>query len=115
MKNMDFFRPTWVEVDLAALRHNFVTLKKKLPPSIKMMVAVKANAYGHGLVPVSRQLVASGADYLGVACVDEGLILRDNGIKTPILNLGAFFKSDIEVLIRRDITATVTDLGLGKR
>jgi alanine racemase len=104
-----FYRPTWVEVDLAALRANFLTLKKRLPPGTKTMVAVKANAYGHGLVPVSKKLVASGVDYLGVACVDEGLILRRHGVKTPILNLGAFLKADVRAMLTYDISATVAD------
>jgi len=114
MIKFKFYRPTWVEVDLSALKANFATLKKRLPPGIKTMVAVKANAYGHGLVPVSRKLVSCGADYLGVACVDEALILRQSGIKTPILNLGAFLKTDVKAMITWDISATVVDWASAK-
>ena len=110
----DFYRPTWVEVDLNALKANFTALKKRLPSGTKTMVAVKANAYGHGLVPVSKKLVSCGADYLGVACVDEALILRQSGIKMPILNLGAFLKADVKAMVTWDISATVADWASAK-
>jgi alanine racemase len=114
MLNKSFYRPTWVEVDLSALKANFAALKKRLPSGTKVMVAVKANAYGHGLVPVSKKLVSCGVDYLGVACVDEALILRQSGIKTPILNLGAFLKDDVKTMITQDISATVVDWASAK-
>lgn len=78
------------------------------------MVAVKANAYGHGIVEVSKKLAQCGVDCLGVACVDEALILRKNLVKKPILNLGAFLKGDIEAIVENDITATVADLKMAK-
>ena len=109
MEKSLFYRQTWVEIDLSAVGRNYRTLKKALPEGTKMMVAVKANAYGHGIVEVSRKLVACGADYLGVACLDEALTLRKNLIHTPVLNLGAFLKSDAAALIDNDVTATVTD------
>jgi alanine racemase len=111
----NFFRQTWVEIDLCAIRYNYLALKKYLPQGTKMMAAVKANAYGHGIVEVSRKLVECGIDYLGVACVDEALILRENRIRIPVLNLGAFLKNDLAALVENDITATVTDLDLAKR
>jgi alanine racemase len=104
-----------VEVDLGALRRNYRVLKKGLVPGTRVMVAVKANAYGHGLVEVARALVSTGVDYLGVACVDEGIVLRRNGVRVPILNLGAFFPGDIEPLLKYDIAATVTDISLAQR
>ncbi len=103
-------RPTWVEVDLGALRHNYRVLKRRLAPGTKVMVAVKANAYGHGVVEVSRALVEAGVDYLGVACVDEGIVLRRGGVHAPILNLGAFFPQEVAPMLRYDIAATVTDI-----
>jgi len=110
-----FYRPTWVEVDLGALGHNYRVLKRRLAPGTKMMVAVKANAYGHGLVEVSRALVDAGVDYLGVACVDEGIVLRRSGVRAPILNLGAFFVQEIKPMLRHDIAATVTDSAMARR
>jgi len=101
-------------VDLGALRHNYRALKRRLARGTKMMVAVKANAYGHGLVEVSRALVEAGVDYLGVACVEEGIVLRRSGLRVPILDLGAFFPQDILPMLRYDIAATVTDIGMAR-
>lgn len=113
--NNKTYRPTWVEVDLAAVEENYRSLRRKLPSGVKMMAAVKANAYGHGIVEVSQKLSACGVDYLGVASVDEALTLRKSLIKIPILNLGAFLKSDIEILLENDVTATVADFDLARR
>jgi len=109
MKKTSFYRQTWVEIDLAAVGRNYRTLKKSLPAGTKIMAAVKANAYGHGIVEVSRKLVSCGVDYLGVACLDEALSLRKNLVRAPILSLGAFLKNDVEAMIENDVTATVTD------
>jgi len=108
-------RPTWVEVDLGAVRYNFRTLKKRLAPGTQVMAAVKANAYGHGLLEVARALAACGVDHLGVACVDEGIVLRRGGVRVPILNLGALFPQDIGPLLKYDIAATVTDSARTRR
>ncbi len=109
---MNFYRPTWVEVNLCAIKDNYLTLKKGLPDGTKILAAVKANAYGHGIVEVSRKLIECGIDYLGVASVDEALVLRKNLIHKPILNLGAFLKNDIEAIVENDITASVSDLSI---
>lgn len=81
---IEVFRPTRVEVDLDAVRHNVSVLK---PAEADLMAVVKANAYGHGDVPVARAAVEGGATWLGVALVEEGLRLRAAGIETPILVL----------------------------
>jgi alanine racemase len=78
------FRPTVAEVDLAAVRRNAETLR---PPGAELMAVVKADAYGHGDVPVARAALAAGASWLGVALVEEGLRLREAGIGAPILLL----------------------------
>jgi alanine racemase len=81
-------RPTWVEVDLDAIRHNVRTLK---PAGVELMAVVKANAYGHGDVAVARAAVEAGATWLGVALVEEGLALRQAGLAgVPILVLSEF-------------------------
>ncbi|NTV53111.1 MAG: hypothetical protein HGA76_08895, partial [Candidatus Firestonebacteria bacterium] len=64
-------RPTWVEVDLAAVRHNARQVRRLIGPRVKLLAVVKANAYGHGAVPCSRALLAAGAEVLGVATVEE--------------------------------------------
>lgn len=115
MKRGDFFRQTWVEVDLAALEDNYRLIRGTLAPQTKIMAAVKANAYGHGILEVSRKLISCGVDYLGVACIDEALILRKGGIEAPLLDLGAFLKGDLEAIVRYDLTATVTDLRLARQ
>jgi len=115
MKNTNFYRQTWVQIDLAAVKNNYGVLKQRLPAHTKMMVAVKANAYGHGIVEISRKLIECGVDYLGVACLDEALVLRKDSITKPILMLGAFLKGDAEAIVENDVTATVTDLDLARR
>ena len=74
-------------VDLGALHHNYLTLRRRLDPGTKMLAVVKADAYGHGLLPAARTLAAAGADYLGVASLEEGLTLRREGLDLPILLL----------------------------
>ncbi|MFH0913552.1 MAG: alanine racemase [Candidatus Omnitrophota bacterium] len=103
------YRPTWAEVDLDNLVYNFKQIKKILAPQVKTMVCVKADAYGHGLIPVSKRLAASGVDYLGVASIDEGISLRKAGIKLPILILGLILKKDIPPLFRYKLSITVCD------
>lgn len=84
---MSGMRQTWVEVDLDAIRHNVRTLK---PEGTELMAVVKADAYGHGDVAVARAALEAGADWIGVALVEEGLRLRDAGIQAPILVLSEF-------------------------
>ena len=78
---------TWAEIDLDALAHNY-RLLRGLAPQAKFLGLVKANAYGHGAVPVAKKLEALGADMLAVACLDEAVELREAGIVIPILCLG---------------------------
>jgi alanine racemase len=81
------FRPTRVEIDLDAIRHNVRSLK---PAAAELMAVVKANAYGHGDTAVARAALEAGATWLGVALVEEGIGLRDAGIDAPILILSEF-------------------------
>jgi len=106
------YRPTWAEVNLENLGYNFRQIKKMLGPGIKIMVTVKADAYGHGLVNVSRKLISCGVDYLGVASIDEGINLRQAGIEFPVLILGMILKSDIAPLFKYNLTPTVCDTQL---
>ena len=79
----------WVEIDLAALAHNVSQLKSLLSPATAMLAVVKADAYGHGAITVAQTVLQSGASWLGVATVLEGIELREAGIEAPILILGA--------------------------
>ncbi|OIO36529.1 MAG: alanine racemase [Candidatus Omnitrophica bacterium CG1_02_44_16] len=114
MHKPSFFRQTWVEVDLQALASNYRFLKSMLPKGTKVMAAVKANAYGHGIVEVSRKLIECGIDYLGVACIDEALALRKHFAREPILNLGVFLRQDIGTVLKNNITVTVANLNAAK-
>ncbi|MBW4564299.1 MAG: alanine racemase [Mojavia pulchra JT2-VF2] len=84
-----FSQRAWVEIDLAALSHNVQQLVGFLSPRTQLMAVVKADAYGHGAVTVAQTVLQSGASWLGVATVPEGIQLREAGIKAPILILGA--------------------------
>lgn len=79
----------WVEIDLSALSHNVRTFKQRLAPETSLLAVVKADAYGHGAVMVARTALAAGATWLGVATVPEGVELRQAGITSPILVMGA--------------------------
>ena len=89
-----FSQRAWVEVDLEALSHNVRQLRKFLSPHTQLMAVVKADAYGHGAVTVAQTALQSGASWLGVATVPEGIQLREAGIKAPILILGATYTSE---------------------
>jgi alanine racemase len=78
-------------VHLSRLDENYRLIRSKLSPSVRLLCVVKANAYGHGAVAIARRLEDIGADYLGVATVDEGLELRRSGIRAPILVMGGLF------------------------
>ncbi|MBX6394845.1 MAG: alanine racemase, partial [Alicyclobacillaceae bacterium] len=78
---------TWAEVDLSAVRHN-VKVFRSLASGARLMAVVKADAYGHGSVEVAKAALEAGAEWLGVARVEEGLALRRAGIRSPILLLG---------------------------
>src|SRR3989338_864328 len=81
------FRPTVAEIDLSALEFNVAQLQKKIGPQVSMMAIVKANAYGHGDVLISQRLEKLKIPFLAVAYIEEGIRLRDYGIKTPIVIL----------------------------
>ena len=103
---------TWAEIDLDALAHNY-RLLRGLAPQAKFLGLVKANAYGHGAVPVAKKLEALGADMLAVACLDEAIELRQAGIVIPILCLGQTPPELVPELLEYDITQTVGDLETG--
>lgn len=101
-------RRTWAEIDLDALAHNYHTLRKHVGENVKFLGVVKADAYGHGSVQVSKRLQELGADYLAVSSIDEAMELRVNGITMPILILGHTPKEQVENLIEYKITQAVT-------
>lgn len=104
---------TWAEIDLSALKHNFDAARRHLPPSMKLLVVLKANSYGHGAVRIGR-LLEGRADYFAVAFTDEALELRHAGLETPILLLGHVPYSDFPMMVKYGITATMDDPGEAK-
>ncbi|TMV50995.1 alanine racemase [Paenibacillus mesophilus] len=102
-----FYRPTWVEVSLDALRHNIQAFRQALPADMNLMAVVKADAYGHGAVKVAQEALACGVGYIGVAFLDEGLELRRSGVTAPILVLGYTPPEGIAPAVEHDITLTV--------
>lgn len=101
---------TWAEINLPSLEHNYRTLRALLPRDCRFLGVVKADAYGHGAVPIARRLEELGADYLAVACLDEAVRLRRAGIGLPILILGCTPPQDAKVLLDMNLTQTVGDL-----
>ena len=98
---------TWLEIDLDAIEHNVREIRRVLPEGCRFLGVVKADAYGHGAVPVARRLERCGAAYLAVACLEEALALREAGITLPILILGATEAGDAAVMARQNITAAL--------
>lgn len=108
-------RPTWAEINLNNLAFNFQSIKRFVGKEIKYMAVVKADAYGHGSVFCSKKLEAAGIDWLGVALPEEGLELRESGVKTPILCLGSFWAGQENLLLKNDITPVVFNLQIAER
>ncbi len=101
-------RPTRIRVSLDAIGHNLAAIRDHV--RVPVMAIVKANAYGHGLVPVARYLQAQGVEQLGVALVEEGLALREAGITVPILVLGGIFGPQVAQYIEHDLEITVSSI-----
>lgn len=101
-------RPTYAEVNLTHIDENLEAIRSKVMPS-KVMLILKANAYGHGLKDVALHL-ADRVDYIGVAVLEEGVYLRQIGIKTPILVMGGVWNSQIPQYIQNDLTLTASSV-----
>ena len=102
-------RPTLVEVNLTRLTENFNLIRQQVAPA-KIMAILKANAYGHGMVEVARHVVANGADYLGVAVLEEGILLREQGIPAPILVLGGIMGNQVPLFLKHNLTLTASSV-----
>ncbi len=100
-------RPTWADIDLAALRHNLRLIRGRVGGGVRVMAVVKADAYGHGAVAVSRALAGAAVDMLGVALVEEALALREAGLAAPILVMGLAPEEDLADALAADLTLTV--------
>ena len=95
----------WIEIDLASIAWNFIQVKRHV--KVPVMAVVKANAYGHGLVEVSKTLEKAGADWLMTGKLKEAIVLREAGIRCPILNFGPFAREDCPEIVERNISQSV--------
>lgn len=103
----EFIRPVWVEIDLNALRHNLKEIRRLVGPDIDIMAVVKAEAYGHGAVEIAKTALASGANWLGVALPEEGIVLRRAGFTAPILVFGALQANQVESFVNNKLIPAV--------
>ena len=111
---MKFYRPTFAEIDLDAIRHNLEIVSHIVKGGTKILGVVKADAYGHGMQEVSKAIV-DYVDYFGVASLDEAAGLRKIGIKKPILVIGAILPEEIDGVLKFNVIQTVSDLEIPKR
>lgn len=102
-------RPTMVEINLSRLTANYHAIAHAVAPA-KVLPILKANAYGHGLLEVARHMVGLGAPYLGVAFLEEGILLREQGITAPILVLGGILGNQVPLFLRYGLTLTASSV-----
>lgn len=105
----------WIEIDLDNIMHNVGEVRQFLSPEVKVVAMVKADAYGHGAVPVARTVLAGGADMLGVTSVPEAVELRRNGIAAPLLVLGSVRPEEASAVVRRDLTPALFSFPVARR
>ncbi len=100
-------RPTFAEIDLSALRHNFKVIRTSIPRSTEILAVVKADAYGHGFMDISRELEHLGVNAFGVAFLAEGIQLRKSGIDKPVLLLGGVYPGQERKCIGYNLSTVV--------
>ncbi len=100
---------TWAEIDLDAIAHNVQAIKAFVGPNVEIIASVKANAYGHGLLPVSRTALEAGASRLAAHRIQVAVTLRESGITAPILLMGHTPPSGVDLVLRNHITPTLVD------
>ena len=105
--NINIHRDSWVEINLDYLAQNIRAIRELTPKNTKLLAVVKADAYGHGAVMLAPTLLASGADMLGVASIDEGADLRNAKITADILVLGAVPVWAVESAVKLDLAISI--------
>jgi alanine racemase len=107
-------RPVWAEISLGALAENFRSIRKFVNPPEerrktprKILCIVKGNGYGHGGAQVAKALEKAGSDWFGVTCTEEGIAVREAGVRKPVLVLTSFFPGEESRLIEHDLTAVI--------
>lgn len=113
--NADPHRPTWAEINLDHLVHNFRAVRSYVSDGVKICAVVKADAYGHGALPVAQTLERAGADGFAVALPEEGVMLREAGISRPILCLAGFWPGQEDILFDYRLTPVLSDIAAAER
>jgi alanine racemase len=104
-------RPTWAEVSLGNLRHNFRVVQQHVKESVAICAVVKADAYGHGALECALALQEEGASWLGVTSLDEAIPLREADVRTRILLMTGFWRGEEEEIVRLGLTPTIWEPG----
>lgn len=107
---MPKYRPTWAEINLVSIAHNVRAFRHHIPQPTRVMAVVKADGYGHGAVEVARAALAAGAEWLAVALVEEGILLRQAGLAAPILILGYLPPESMSAVIQYHLTPGIVDI-----
>ena len=100
-------RPNWAEISLSALAENYQVIARHLGPAITPCCVIKCDAYGHGVIESARALEEAGAVFLGVTSTEEGIAVRDAGVKLPILVMTGFWRGEEEALLRHHLTPAI--------
>ena len=101
--------PTYATVNLSALAHNLSCIQDYLSPGCEVMAIVKANAYGHGAIEIAQALARKGIGRFAVASLEEGITLRQAGLATPIVVLGALFDQQLADLVAHRLTPVLSN------
>src|ERR1700723_3714778 len=104
-------RPVWAEISLKAILHNLRVIRKQVGAQRKILAVVKSNAYGLGAVPVAKALQKAGTEWFGVTCANEGVELREAGIRRRVLILTGFWPGEEKRLIKNNLTPAVFRVG----
>lgn len=110
MKKSKLTRPVWAEVNLDNIKFNLNQVKKNVPEETLIMAVVKADAYGHGVIPVAEAAVEAGADRLAVALPEEGRDLREAGFELPIQILGEVLPGQVSILVNNELIPTISKI-----
>ena len=111
----EMIRQLWIEVDLGALRKNLKKIRTLLGKKVAIVATIKQAAYGHGLIPVAKELKKEGIDFFGVGSIEEAVALRKAGFKNSILVLSAVLDKFVTPFLQYDIIPTIVDLGFAKK
>ena len=114
MRANRFSRPSYIETDLTSIAKNTRNIKAKLPRGVALQAVVKSNGYGHGAIEVAKTVLESGADLLGVALAEEGIQLREAGIKHPIVVLYPEPPERAYLFIEYNLIPTISDIGFAR-